>query len=101
MTHSNGAAITGVGTSSSVLQLGETTSRTAETTESGTITWSSSNTGVATVHSSTGEITAHTPGNTIISYTSSNGKMNSVSLTVYDEATAKAQHIRKYCKWMK
>ncbi|MFJ7373122.1 Ig domain-containing protein [Lysinibacillus capsici] len=90
VTHSNGAAITGVGTSSSVLQLGETTSRTAETTESGTITWSSSNTGVATVHSSTGEITAHTPGNTTISYTSSNGKMNSVSLTVYDEATAKS-----------
>ncbi|MEY2373469.1 S-layer homology domain-containing protein [Lysinibacillus capsici] len=90
VTHSNGAAITGVGTSSSVLQLGETTSRTAETTESGTITWSSSNTGVATVHSSTGEITAHTPGITTISYTSSNGKMNSVSLTVYDEATAKS-----------
>lgn len=90
VTHSNGAAITGVGTSSSVLQLGETTSRTAETTESGTITWSSSNTSVATVHSSTGEITAHTPGITTISYTSSNGKMNSVSLTVYDEATAKS-----------
>ena len=90
VTHSNGAVITGVGTSSSVLQLGETTSRTAETTESGTITWSSSNTGVATVHSGTGEITAHTPGITTISYTSSNGKMNSVSLTVYDEATAKS-----------
>lgn len=90
VTHSIGAAITGIGTSSSVLQIGETTSRTAETTESGTITWSSSNTGVATVHSSTGEITAHTPGITTISYTSSNGKMNSVSLTVYDEATAKS-----------
>ncbi|MCM0622900.1 hypothetical protein M5J14_00010 [Lysinibacillus sp. OL1_EC] len=66
------------------------TSRTAEATQSGTITWSSSNTGVATVHSSTGEITAHTPGITTISYTSRNDKMNSVSLTVYDEATAKS-----------
>ncbi|WP_029987066.1 Ig-like domain-containing protein, partial [Lysinibacillus fusiformis] len=85
-----GAIITGIGTPSSVLQIGETTSQTAATTESGTITWSSNNTSVATVNSSTGEITANAPGTTTISYTSSNGKMNSVSITVHGIAAAKS-----------
>ena len=45
-------------------------------------TWSSSNTGVATVNSTTGEVTAIAPGNTDISYTLSVGCNSPVSSTL-------------------
>ncbi|MEK4712026.1 Ig-like domain-containing protein [Sporosarcina sp. FSL K6-5500] len=80
--------ITGVGTPTTVLQLGETTTRTVATTETGTKTWSSSNTAVATVNATTGVIIAVAPGTTTISYTSGTSMSNSVSVTVYPAATA-------------
>ncbi|HBZ81064.1 MULTISPECIES: Ig-like domain-containing protein [Brevibacillus] len=82
----SGQAITGVGTSATVLQIGETITRTATTTEPGTKIWSSSNPSVATVNAFTGVITAVSPGTTTIQYTSSNGAVNSVTVTVYATA---------------
>lgn len=84
-----GASISGLGTSTTVLQMGETITRTASTTETGTKNWSSSNIAVATVDSATGIVTAVAPGTTTISYTSSNSKINQVTVTVYPAATAK------------
>lgn len=83
-----GASISGLGTSTTVLQMGETTTRTASTAETGTMNWSSSNTAVATVDSATGMVTAVAPGTTTIRYTSSNSKTNHVTVTVYPAPAA-------------
>ncbi|WP_025117311.1 Ig-like domain-containing protein, partial [Lysinibacillus fusiformis] len=80
------AAIEGVGTTTTVLQLGETTTRTATTIEAGTKTWLSSDATVATINETTGVINALAAGSTTISYISTNGGKNSVHLTVYPEA---------------
>ncbi|SEO61107.1 Ig-like domain (group 2), partial [Lysinibacillus fusiformis] len=80
------AAIEGVGTPTTVLQLGETTTRTATTIEAGTKTWSSSDTTVATINETTGVINAIAAGTTTISYISTNGGTNLVNVTVYPEA---------------
>ena len=80
------AAIEGVGTPTTVLQLGETTTRTATTIEAGTKTWLSSDTTVATINENTGVINAIAAGTTTISYISTNGGTNSVNVTVYPVA---------------
>lgn len=82
-----GAAITGIGTVATVLQMGETETRTAATTESGTITWSSTDPGVATINADTGEVTAVSAGTTTIKYMSTNGKGNLITITVYAAAS--------------
>lgn len=80
-----GAAITGF---TGTLQLGETTTTRATTTEAGAGSWTSSDTTVATVDGSTGVVTALTPGTTMITYTSSiNGHVNSQVIIVYAAAT--------------
>lgn|GEM_PF-2904037 len=79
-----GAAITGL----DVLQIGETTTATAATTEAGADAWTSSNPAVATVDSATGTVTALEAGTTNISYTvSTSGNINSKAITVYAAAT--------------
>ncbi len=79
-----GAAITGLG----VLQMGETTTATAKTTEIGASGWNSSDPSIAIVDVNAGIVAALKAGTTIISYTvSSSGKTNSKEITVYEEAT--------------
>ncbi|MDD3364479.1 MAG: S-layer homology domain-containing protein [Syntrophomonas sp.] len=79
-----GAPVTGLG----VLQMGETTTATAATTEVGDGGWTSSNPTVATVDSTTGVVTALKAGTTNISYTvSTSGNLNSKAITVYAVAT--------------
>ncbi len=80
-----GAAVTGL---SGVLQLGETTTATAATTEAGATSWTSSVPAVATVDGTTGAVVALTAGTTTIGYTAStSGNLNSVSVTVYAAAS--------------
>jgi fibronectin type 3 domain-containing protein len=81
-----GAAITGL---TGVLQIGETTTATATTAESGTKVWASSVPAVATIDSSTGAVAALTAGSTTISYTVTAGNVvtsNSAVITVYAAA---------------
>jgi len=80
-----GAAVTGL---TGVLQLGETTTATAATTEAGAGTWTSSTPAVASVDGSTGAVVALTAGTTTIAYTiSTSGNLNSQPITVYAAAT--------------
>ena len=82
-----GQAITGIGTNQTVLQFGLTESRTATTSESGTLTWNSSDSNVATVNSATGEVTAVTAGSVTISYSSTSGRTNRITIEIFDSAT--------------
>ena len=80
-----GAPVTGL---SGVLQLGETTTAMAATTEAGATGWTSSDPAVATVDSTTGAVVALTAGTTTIGYTAStSGDINGVLVTVYAAAT--------------
>lgn len=80
-------AVTGVSLnkSSVTLEIGETAQLTAAVSPSGaankTVTWSSGNTGVATV-SSNGLVTAKSAGSATITVTSNNGKTASCTVTV-------------------
>ncbi len=63
-----GAEITGLDTPANVLQIGEVLTRTASTTEAGTLSWTSSNETAATIDSSSRVVTAQAPGTTVIRY---------------------------------
>lgn len=79
-----GAAITGL---NGVLQLGETTTESAITTEVGAGGWQSNDINVATVEPSTGVVTAVNEGTATISYTTStSNRVNSQTITVYGAA---------------
>lgn len=78
-----GAVVTGLG----VLQMGETTTATADTTEPGAGGWTSSNPTVASVNETTGTVEALKAGTTNIGYTvSTSSKVNSKAITVYAAA---------------
>jgi len=78
-----GAAITGLG----ILQLGETTTAVASSSEPGAGGWTSSDTTVAKVNAATGSVVALSAGTTNIGYTlSTTGKVNSKTITVYAAA---------------
>lgn len=83
-----GDAITGLDVPDNVLQLGETTTRTATTTEDGASDWTSSaSSTVATIDSITGVVEAIGEGTTTIAYaTSTSGLLNSILVTVYGVA---------------
>ncbi len=84
-----GDPITGLDVPTHVLQLGETTTRTAATTEPGASDWTSSaSSTVATIDSVTGVVAAIGAGTTTIAYaTSTSGLLNSELITVYAAAT--------------
>lgn len=83
-----GEAVTGVGTADTVLQLGETISRTAETAQSGVKTWSSSAPAVAGIDAASGIVTAKSAGTAVLSYITDEGEGSAVSVTVYAAAAA-------------
>jgi|GEM_PF-1449933 len=83
-----GAEISGL---DGVIQLGESVSTVASTTEPGAGKWSSSQPAIASIDAVTGEILAVSEGTTTISYMSStSGRLNSKTLTVYPEAQVEA-----------
>jgi uncharacterized protein YjdB len=79
-----GAPVIGIG----LLQIGETITATASTTEPGARGWTSSNSAVATVDAATGSIKALAAGTANIGYTiSASGNINSKVITVYAAPT--------------
>ncbi|GEM_PF-3956527 len=87
--HTSGDPVTGLDVPTNVLQLGETTTRTAATTEPGASDWTSSaSSTVATIDAVTGVVAAIGAGTTTIAYaTSTDGDLNSTTVTVYAAAT--------------
>ncbi len=89
--------IVGIGTINTVLQMGETESRTAATTHAHSIKWQSSDTSVATINETTGVVTAVSEGTSIINYSSDMGN-NRITIQVHgqpqeDNPTTEAIHI--------
>lgn len=83
-----GDPITGLDVPDNVLQMGETETRTATTTEDGASDWTSSaSSTVATIDAITGIVEAIGEGTTTIAYaTSTSGFVNSIEITVYAAA---------------
>jgi peptidoglycan hydrolase-like protein with peptidoglycan-binding domain len=89
-----GDPITGLDVPDNVLQIGETVTRTATTTEDGASDWTSSATSTATIDPITGVVEAIAEGTTTIAYaTSTSGLVNSIEITVYAAATVDAPAI--------
>ena len=80
----NGDPVTGLDVPDNVLQLNETTTATATTTEEGARNWNSSDTDIATVGSDNGIVEAIAAGTVTIAYTASDsGQVNGTSVTIY------------------